>query len=135
MGVQHIFVVNGKKKCSSCREIKPVSEFHQRSDHANGVGYRSICKECTKPKERNRHLERSYGIDLFDYERMYKEQGGKCAICYKPYKVLDVDHDHESSGKNSVRGLLCKRCNAYLDRIGKSVEYSERVIQYLKGRR
>ena len=61
----------------------------------------------------------SYGITEEDYDRMYKEQKGVCAICKKPETrqskgkttLLCVDHDHET-GK--VRGLLCHRCNTVI---------------------
>lgn len=40
---------------------------------------------------------------------------GLCAICRqaRTYK-LNVDHDHKLDGRESVRGLLCRRCNKVL---------------------
>lgn len=58
-----------------------------------------------------------FGITEGDYDRMFDEQAGLCAICHEPDSIkLAVDHDHAccdgdySCGK-CVRGLLCKRCN------------------------
>lgn len=65
---------------------------------------------------RNRHLMKTYGITLADYNEILQKQGGACAICdYKPSEGrqrLHVDHDHSLPfGKQSVRGLLCFVCN------------------------
>jgi Recombination endonuclease VII len=54
-------------------------------------------------------LKRLYGITLADYERMFKKQKGRCAICKeKSRKRLQVDHDHLTK---EVRRLLCGPCN------------------------
>jgi hypothetical protein len=44
-----------------------------------------------------------------EYDILFAEQGGKCAICHREQNIkLAVDHDHASGEK---RGLLCKPCN------------------------
>ena len=60
-------------------------------------------------------LRWSYGITIEEFERLYREQNGCCAICRTApnghdYRTsgLHVDHDHRT-GK--VRALLCNRCN------------------------
>lgn len=59
--------------------------------------------------------KRIYGISNEDYQRMFMNQNGCCAICGKHQmqekQALCVDHDHKT-GK--IRGLLCKRCNHYI---------------------
>jgi hypothetical protein len=62
------------KKCRSCGVEKPFSEFHKRSDTGR---HQTACKECYHSAQMNRH----YGITLRDYDRMYEEQDGLCAIC------------------------------------------------------
>lgn len=73
------------------------------------------------------HLKYKYGITPQDYDRMFLEQEGRCAICRKPpfelktkgTKRLHIDHDHRccpgdvSCGK-CIRGLLCFGCNRLL---------------------
>jgi hypothetical protein len=58
-------------------------------------------------------LRNSYGISIEDFERMYAEQAGLCAICGKEIigKNCYVDHNHET-GK--IRCLLCSNCNTGL---------------------
>ena len=48
----------------------------------------------------------SYGLTKEQYEKLMRQQDGKCRICRKP--AVHVDHNHKT-GK--VRGLLCKKCN------------------------
>lgn len=62
-------------------------------------------------KARSRHLLVKYGITAEQWDEMFAEQGGLCAICRGPEEDVHrfhVDHCHES-GK--VRGLLCHSCN------------------------
>ena len=66
-------------------------------------------------------LRRVFGISIDDYNEMFYQQEGVCAICKRPEqqpwrkgrspKKLTVDHDH-ATGK--VRGLLCQKCNSIL---------------------
>lgn len=60
-----------------------------------------------------------YGIAPETYDRLMVEQDGRCALCgvpddKAPRGGLHVDHDHIT---NRVRGLLCIRCNAALERV------------------
>jgi hypothetical protein len=61
---------------------------------------------------RNSMLKIKYNITLKDYNKMFKEQKGKCAICNthknKLKFTLCVDHNHTTK---KIRELLCHRCN------------------------
>ena len=63
-------------------------------------------------KRKNAMLKYEYGITLDDYNKMFNEQEGKCAICKRHQneltRTLCVDHDHKT---NKVRALLCLTCN------------------------
>ena len=84
--------------------------------------------------KRRYHLKKTYGLALEEYEAMFVEQEGVCAVCKFPEtaikrgstKSLDVDHNHET-GK--VRGLLCSACNSSL---GLLREDPERIIALLE---
>lgn len=63
---------------------------------------------------KNDQLRWSFGITIEDYERMFVQQNGVCAVCSSPpaaKKALAVDHCHESG---LIRGLLCDPCNTAL---------------------
>lgn len=65
------------------------------------------------------NFRKKYGITGEEYDRMFAEQNGACAICQKPerqirkttgkIRALHVDHAHDESQR--VRGLLCSDCN------------------------
>ena len=86
---------------------------------------------------RNKILLRTYGITLDQYNKMLAEQGGVCAICLQPEKImhsgkikrLSVDHDHKT-GK--IRGILCHRCNTTLGQYEDNPDLMRNLITYLE---
>lgn len=99
------------------------------------------CATCWRAEEARRkqvahgqYVEKTYGITAEEYDKLYKAQGGKCAICRRATgkaRRLAVDHDHKT-GK--VRGLLCKPCNRYgLGMFARdNPEILERAAAYLR---
>ena len=90
---------------------------------------RGRCKECM----REYSYQSKYNISIADYDAMYEEQGGVCAICHLPqtnkrFTHLCVDHDHES-GK--VRGLLCDPCNRAIGLLKDDQRLLESAQRYL----
>lgn len=73
-----------------------------------------------------------YGITKKDYDVMYKQQLGKCAICGGKLGYSDrgthIDHNHIS---NKVRGLLCLTCNTLVVAALES-KHVIGAIQYLR---
>lgn len=116
-------VVDGKRQCAFCGEVKPVDEFFV--DDSVASGFYVICKPCHQDRRRVSYLLRMYNMTLDRYLEMLAEQDGFCAICKQPETakrktegpvLLSVDHDHaccpgnKSCGK-CVRQLLCHMCN------------------------
>lgn len=68
-----------------------------------------------KDKARDYKLRSRYGITLAEYNKMFKKQGYKCAICRKKWnkrqKRFAVDHNHHTK---YIRGILCTYCNSKL---------------------
>jgi len=67
-----------------------------------------------KQIQRKSQLWKNYSLTQEEYEKMFRAQQGKCAICgrlgggtSKEYP-LDVEHCH-LTGK--IRGLVCSPCN------------------------
>lgn len=80
---------------------------------------------------------RAYDLKKFnltneDYNQMFDNQGGNCAICGKHQsefkKSLAVDHCHTTS---KVRGLLCNNCNLGLGNFKDEIEFLANAITYL----
>lgn len=115
---------NGSMKaCSRCKEVKPLTEFHSRSE---GSRLKSQCKDCIQ----SQRAQRLYNITRDDFERMLMKQEGRCAICKTiPKRKLDIDHCHQT-GK--VRGLLCNRCNIVLGQVEDNVELLKCAVEYLQ---
>lgn len=72
-----------------------------------------------------------YRISLEEYQNLLTRFNNCCAICGNS-KQLCVDHDH-LSGK--IRGIICKRCNTAIGRLGDNEEGLTRALDYLKGMR
>lgn len=92
-------------------------------------------EEYMRPFRRKNLLQR-YGITQEDYEALFAQQGGRCAICFseksnngKGDLYLDVDHCH-TSGK--VRGLLCRNCNVTVGVVEKKAELIKLIHAYLE---
>ena len=112
-----------EKQCSRCNQTLPVFAFGV--DRASKDDLSRVCKVCLKeitaeywkrkPElmaeySRKYLMKRLYNITLADYDAMFEDQGGVCAICGLPEirRRLCVDHNHATG---EVRGLLCTICN------------------------
>lgn len=86
---------------------------------------------------RTAHFKRMYGITLEDYQRMFDQQHGRCAICVRPetarwkgqLRTLCVDHDHMTG---IVRGLLCSSCNRAAGYLGDDPLRARSLADYLE---
>ena len=136
------------KQCNSCNERKPLSEYAKRSASKDGLQYK--CRPCISAEnkayrdskdmhliDRERNLQKSFGIGLDEYNAMLDKQGGVCSICEEEettirsgrVMALSVDHCHET-GK--IRGLLCNSCNRALGKFKDSVQNLASAIRYLE---
>lgn len=144
------------KTCTGCGESKPATREFWTRNQGGKAGWRSQCKICTNVKgrvrskrwgkkwhhgRRNSWLRRMYGITTSDYDRMLKEQEGRCGLCRSedPKRAgqlyFSVDHCH-TTGK--VRGLLCVTCNSLvgiLERSGNWSLLAFEAVAYIKAAR
>ena len=83
-------------------------------------------------KNRRTNLLSRFGMTEADYDRMFNEQDGKCAICGTSTPgtsgVFAIDHDHKTG---AVRGLLCRSCNVGIGNLGDDSERLLRAADYL----
>lgn len=83
---------------------------------------------------------RKYGLSVTDYFELLGEQKGVCRICgcqetavdrwNKKPKRLSIDHCHST---NTVRGLLCDKCNKGLGCFKDNKHLLQVAISYLGG--
>jgi hypothetical protein len=71
-------------------------------------------------------IHSKYGLTKADWERMYAEQLGLCAIC-REREATVVDHCHATK---TVRGLLCYSCNMILGVAERDPELVDRMLVY-----
>lgn len=129
------------KQCKRCKLDKPLNDYGIRIWGANGIGYKTECKDCVNEKLRLKHdkehnrselLKHRFGITMDEYNQMFTNQGGSCAICQTPQtaftKALAVDHRHSDG---TIRGLLCDNCNRALGQFKDSIELLKIAIDYL----
>lgn len=129
------------KICIKCELSKPLSDFHK--DRSKSSGTSGTCKECRKKYtestkvershyNRKQNLNRRYGLQLEDYNKMLIEQDFKCAICSSKHSEMEklcVDHCHTSG---AIRGLLCHSCNKFLGFLEKNRHNLEIALNYLR---
>lgn len=112
--------------CRPCYQSQRLSEKRsagwspRATCHADKpLRARGLCSACyDKTQDRTALLGRRrvatlrhrYGIDASEWQRMYAEQNGKCAVCDLPFGDVKphVDHAH-ATGR--VRGLVHPGCN------------------------
>lgn len=151
------YAVEGTKTCSRCNQEKDRSEFYRTSTCADGLN--RWCKDCAKKcssdwneKHRGRIRDNGkrwnfsrFGVDSSWYDSTLEEQGGGCAICgaKQPHdgpsggtKRFSIDHDHTCCGGDRMcgkcrRGLLCVRCNTWIERLETLPWLTRKAIAYL----
>jgi len=84
-------------------------------------------------RESNKSLMRLYGISADKYDSMLAAQGGKCAICSATSSIgmsnkLFMDHCHS---KQTIRNLVCHRCNTLLGVVSDDGQTLKAVAAYL----
>lgn len=130
------------KQCIKCKQWKAKSCFSPSKEGKYGL--QSRCKKCRNIEQKIKRgtqegkrafrksvLKCKYNVALKQYNKMFEEQKGVCAVCRKPetaqvgktIRCLCVDHNHKT-GK--IRGLLCRNCNVVL---GVVKEDKERLLQ------
>lgn len=132
--------------CKNCRSIhrkKPEirakeREAKNRDYHSNPEKYKKYMKKFRDSptgmiSRFNSLLKVNYGITAEQYNEMFSNQNGCCAICAihqsKLKRRLSVDHNHDT-GK--VRELLCNHCNSALGIMRESTELFNKAINYLQ---
>ena len=87
---------------------------------------------------KRRSVVARHGLTLNQYEQMWLDQGGCCAVCNLPETAqkrngttchLAVDHCHTT---NKIRALLCDRCNRALGVVQDDKMLLNNLLWYLE---
>lgn len=132
-------LINGRKTCSECKELKPLAEFYviKKTNYV-----RPACKECCAIQNSrvsaNARRKYKYGITEMEYEELFAKQNYRCAICkkvpaaiggHKKINGLHLDHCHRTK---KVRGVLCYGCNVGLGNFRDDPQTLEAAAKYLR---
>lgn len=137
--------------CSTCKESKHRDDFTDRPAKVNGKS--SLCRSCANaaarryternPEKRQELNRRAWRFERFQksktemqalYEKKFKRQRGRCAICKtKEYggnrTRFAFDHNHDTG---ELRGLLCNSCNYALGHFKDDLTRLESAVKYLR---
>jgi hypothetical protein len=128
---------------------KPLTDEQKSQKKAQQAKWYEANKEYAKTKSKahynqskdtsaSNRLRAKFGITLADYEKMFREQRGRCAICCKRQVIYDqhgnlrrmaVDHDHKTG---RVRQLLCAPCNTGIGLVKENAATLNNMIEYIK---
>jgi len=126
-----------REKMSEARKGKPMGSKNYRWKGGISIGenkkkYQEEYNKNHRDERRNKILFKTYGITQEQYNQMFVDQNGLCAICggsQNKGKYLEVDHNH-ITGKN--RGLLCHLCNVGLGSFKDNEDNLIKAIKYLQ---
>ena|SRR3990167_3853363 len=100
-------------------------QYSQKKGSLNAKRWRDSNPE----KAHNATLKYWYGITVEQYNQLFVDQKGLCAICKEQSeKRLCVDHEHDTG---RIRGLLCRACNSGLGHFKENTNNFLNAIKYL----
>ena len=132
--------------CNRCKLFKSNDDFYWAGQYNDGTRKKdSVCKVCNISKRRyskkpidgvsrSSTLERAkkYGVTPGEFQNMLASQDSKCIICGKEHlspHSLCLDHNHKT---NTIRGLLCHRCNLGIGHFFDSPATLRKAAEYLE---
>lgn len=105
-----------------------MTEEEKEVNRQNVRKYRQT--EEGKKVTRRYRLKYKYNLSEVGFNTLYRNQGGRCAICREIFKETPhTDHNHKT-GK--VRGLLCRKCNSILGYAKDTIEILVNAVSYLE---
>lgn len=127
--------------CHTTKKIRDL--LCRKCSHALGLWEESIELISNSIKYLENYLKNPTGINYstknkVDYLHEKLRYSNMCEICGNPEKRkhqsgliqrLSVDHCHTT---NTIRGLVCARCNTGLGRIRDSIPFLQSMISYIK---
>lgn len=137
-----------KRKAAIAKQSKESHERRMQRPTTDPVRARRIARVTAWNKahpdkvrltKRAAHLRREYGLTRDEFDLLFEQQEGLCAVCStlmcrcktKCSKKAVVDHDHTKAGRESVRGLVCDACNVGMGRFRDEPRLLRNAATYL----
>ena len=127
------------RRCAPSKPWSPENCYWtEQRPNENKASAARRWREQNPAKTRDTDLKRMYGITLEQWQEMFDNQDGRCAVCGKEESAvhhsgkrrnLAVDHCHDTG---IVRGLLCTECNRGIGSFRDNIEFLENAIRYLR---
>ena len=117
-----VLIIDGKKRCSTCKVPLPISQFNKSTKTLSGLQPR--CRKCSLCYD----WKKKFGLTLEEARELLQSQGIACIAC-KSEGDLHLDHDH-ATGK--IRGFLCGSCNRALGLLKDDPLIILRLLKYLQ---
>jgi hypothetical protein len=125
---------------SCCSELSAAWKTRTNYYQVNRARILRQKKETYSPaRKRDYDLWRNYGINSKEFDRLYRQQRRRCAICdtyirrtfnarFRGREAV-VDHNHLTG---RLRGLLCHRCNRALGLLHDDNVLLKRALHYVQ---
>ncbi len=119
-----------------------LSYYHKNAERIKlrTKEYRKSHRQIVRDIDRRKHIKKKFGISVEEYDALFLNQNGKCAICDQPEttrqngseRFLAVDHDHDTG---QIRGLLCFGCNCAIGNFKDSPRILRKALDYVEDKK
>ena len=125
----HRHHIKHRKECIA--NATKWNQAHREIINKRSKKYRKKWNDKNKKHIADYHRNKKYGLTPEQYDSMYLEQFGICALCHEPFgdQKPCVDHCHIT---NKVRGLIHMGCNSMIGYAKDNPETLELGAEYLK---
>ncbi len=132
---------NNESVCKTCRSDY-MRDYYNRNPEAriksiaSSKRWRLANPDINRNSQLKHHFKKNYGLPLETWNELRDLHNNLCAICRRSAaqssKVearLHIDHDHKT---NTIRGLLCGRCNRAIGHFQEDTNLMRLAISYLE---